>query len=152
MAGELVLKKRIEMALGRPGSQHAIVRPTLRQIVDVPRECATYKRAYAARYIGEPKRWRHSNTFPVTEHLALQQYGGDTGTIIPMSDLGEEQCPWCGMTGKGAGYCPRCGTYFCYGLSTNEIAICACGFSGSWSVTNEGHRGIVPGLRTGPFR
>jgi len=161
MAGELILRKRIdpvlqrriEMALGRPQSQQCIARPTLRQIVDLPRRCATHEgRAYAARYIREGSRWTHSSTFQVSEHLAQQQYGDESGVIIPISDLGEEHCPWCGMTGKGAGYCPRCGMYFCYGLSTNETAVCACGCSGRWTANLDGHRGTVPGLRIGVFR
>jgi hypothetical protein len=176
MAGELVryknnalIKSRIEEALARsstrvalahrepiescPGCRHLGKPGKLPTVVDLARVCSVHDKPYAARYVLDGGIWRYGQTIRVTQTLWRIQYAGNKDiVVVPIADLGDEECPWCGATGRGPASCPNpgCQREVCYGLSTFDRFACRCGFTSGWGKFRREQQGIIPG-QSNPF-
>ncbi len=111
------------------------------EVVDLPRVCAIHDKPWAARYIrGRNGHFHHAQTLRVTEALYLSQYGESDRWEIPVSDVGDETCPWCGASGFGAVRCGGCKHDVCYGRTVSGYFRCRASCGGEGKIVRSHYR------------
>ena len=126
----------------------SVVKPVAGVVVDLLRICAIHDKPYMARYVtGDDGRFRHAQTFRLTETLLDGQYNANERRVIANADLAEESCPWCGGHGFGSVRCGKCGWEICYGKTTGRYFRCRdwCPGEGNIIPTDRPNEGLTPG-------
>lgn len=145
-----VLRPHEQVIQSRPAAQSVTTpaRPYPGLVVDLPRMCALDGKPYAARYIfGNDGRFRLGSMIAVTEALYLRHYAGNQNAVtVPGADIGEEACPLCGASGRGAVLCNLCGSEVCYGRTSGVYFRClpSCGAEGVMQKKARIHTGVTP--------
>lgn len=126
------------------------------EVLDLPRVCAIHDKPWSARYIrGRNGHFHYAQTVRVTEALYLSQYAecGNARQDLPVNDLGDETCPWCGASGFGAVRCGGCKRDVCYGRTVSGYFRCrpSCGHEGKIVRSNYRVAGISPFSGAGSF-
>lgn len=147
--------RRTEIVIQKDGSSEVAVREVEPfsegkpgEVVDIPHRCALHDKPCAARYIrGRNGRFHYAQTVRVTEALYLSQYAeySNERREIPVDDIGEETCPWCGASGFGAVRCGTCKNDICYGRTVAGYFRCHARCGGEGKIVRSNHR--LLGLR-----
>jgi hypothetical protein len=125
-------------------------------VVDLPRICAVHDKPYAARYVtGADGRSHYSQSIQITESLWEGQYRGEQNIrFIPVEQLGDESCPWCGAHSvgwTGPVSCTKCGAKVCFGRTAKNYFRCrpSCNKEGSLRGGDTTDGGVTPSCRGG---
>lgn len=149
-AAESVLRPQEHAIPARPAAQSVTTpaRPYPGLLVDLPRKCSTHGGPYAARYVfGKDGRFSLGSMIAVNEALYMRQYAGNRNAVtVPGADIGEETCPLCGASGRGAVLCNICGVEVCYGRTSGVYFRClpSCGAEGVMQRKARVHTGVTP--------
>ena len=120
------------------------------QLVAMPRVCALVDKVYASYYIlGANGGYRYTRSGQVNKAVFRELYSGVgvRSYKLRAADIDEENCPWCGTSGRGGIHCPKCAAFTCWGTTVdNRFWRCrpSCGHSGELVSRPVECIGVVP--------
>jgi hypothetical protein len=101
------------------------------QAVELYRGCPVYGREYCSVFApGVYGRFQYLGSKRLVSQAFKARYDGEKTTdtsVIPMADIVEETCPWCGIVGTPV-FCTNCRSFSCKGMMDGPYLTCHCGF------------------------
>jgi hypothetical protein len=112
-----------------------------------PRVCCVVNKPAAAYYLnGMDGRYHYARSGQVTGAVRRALFSFTVVAYQLRNDeVGEETCPWCGVSGNVPIFCTNCRTFTCWGtVVENRTHFCSCGNIGQIFRSNQKHFGVVP--------